>query len=70
MITVLGIALIIALTGIEVYCGVCLYYFLKWRSQERTKARRAATMPRIRKAVHKNWTIERNRKALWLTIKK
>ena len=69
MMNIIGIALIIALIGVEIYCGICLYYYLQWRSNERAKQRRAATMPMIRKQVHKEYTIERNRKALWETMK-
>lgn len=66
----LGAILIIALLGVEVYCGVALYYYCKWRSAKKTAARRAATRPRIYKAVHDSWTIERNRRSLWNIIDK
>ena len=66
---ILATALIIALTAAQIYCIVCLYYYLQWRSDERSKQRRAAMMPRIRSQIHKEYTIERNRKALWETMK-
>ena len=38
---------------------------LKKRSQQKSDARRAASMPRIRKEVHDEWEQYRNRQILW-----
>ena len=70
MITVLGIALIVTLVSVETYCGAFIYYYLKWRSAQRTEARRAASRSRIYKEVRRCWAIERNRKDLWSSIQK
>lgn len=66
----LALILIVFLLLVEVYCGACFYFYLKWRSAKRTDARRAATRPRIRKEVHDSWEVERNRKKLWSSIDK
>ena len=66
----LAVILIIVLILVEVYCGVCLYYWCKWKSAQRTEARRAATRPRIYKEVHDSWEVERNRRKLWSSIEK
>lgn len=66
----LATILIIFLLLVEAYCGVCLYFYLMWRSAQRSAARRAATRPRIYKAVHDSWEIERNRRKLWNLIEK
>lgn len=62
--------LIACLIVIEGYCGLWLYEYFKRRSEQRTAAKRAATRPRIYKAVHDSWTIERNRRSLWSIIDK
>lgn len=66
----LAYTLIALLLAVEVYCGYQFMKELKRRSDERTAARRAATRPRIYKAVHESWTIERNRRNLWNNIDK
>lgn len=66
----LAVILIIVLLLVEVYCGLCLYYWCKWKSAQRTEARRAASRPRIYKEVHDSWEVERNRRKLWSSIKK
>lgn len=66
----LAAILIIFLLLVEVYCGACFYFYLKWRSVKRTEARRAATRPKIYKAVHDSWEVERNRRKLWSSIEK
>lgn len=66
----LAVILIIVLLLVEVYCGVFLYYWCKWKSAQRTEARRAASRPRIYKEVHDKWEIERNRRKLWSSIEK
>ena len=66
----LAAILITFLALVEIYCGACFYYYMKWRSAERTKARREASRPRIYNEVRQSWTIERNRKELWSSIKK
>lgn len=66
----LAVILIIVLILVEIYCGVCLYYWCKWKSAQRTEARRAASRPRIYKEVHDSWEVERNRRKLWSSIEK
>lgn len=66
----LAAILIIMLLGVEVYCGVAFYYYCKWLSAKKTAARRAASRPKIYKAVRDSWTIERNRRSLWDLIEK
>ncbi len=67
---ILAITLIAVLCGVEVYCGYALRQEIRQRSEERTEARRAATRPRIYKAVHESWTVYRNRNDLWEKIEK
>ena len=66
----LAVILIAFLLLVEVYCGAWFYYYFKWRSAKRTEERRAATRPRIYNEVRQSWTIERNRRNLWSSIKK
>ena len=66
----LAVILIIVLCLVEAYCGVCFYYWCKWKSAQRTEARRAATRDRIYNEVRQSWAIERNRKDLWSSIEK
>ena len=70
MIELLGCILIILLLCIEAYCLYTLYHIMCERSADKDPARRAATRPRIYKAVHKEWTIDRNRRDLWRSIEK
>lgn len=65
MIELLGCSDIILLCFILAVSIDELIKRLKDRSQMKTEARRAATMPRIRKKVHDEWEQERNRQALW-----
>lgn len=66
----LAAILIIFLAIVEIYCGACFYYYMKWCIAKRTEARREASRPRIYHEVRQRWTIERNRKDLWSLIKK
>ena len=66
----LAAILITFLALVEIYCGACFYYYIKWRAAKRTEARREASRPRIYHEVRQSWTIERNRKDLWSRIKK
>lgn len=66
----LAFILIIALVAVQVVCVQELRRKIKERSAERTEQRRAATRPRIYKEVHDSWTIDRNRRSLWSTLKK
>ena len=66
----LAIILIAFLALVEIYCGACFYYYIKWQAAKRTEARRAASRPRIYNEVRRCWTIERNRRNLWSSIKK
>lgn len=66
----LAFILIIALVAVQVVCVQELRRKIKERSEERTEQRRAATRPRIYKEVHDSWTIDRNRRSLWSTLKK
>lgn len=65
MIELLGCSLIILLLYVLAYCLYSLNEAFKARSQQKADARRAASMPRIRKEVHNEWERERNRQALW-----
>ena len=66
----LAVILIVVLLLVEAYCAVCLYYWFKWKSAQRTEAKRAATRPKIYKEVHDSWEVERNRRKLWSSIEK
>ena len=66
----LAFVLIAALTAVEVVCAQEFRKKLKERSAERTEQRRAAARQRIYKEVHDSWTIERNRRSLWIIIDK
>lgn len=70
MIELLGCSLIILLLCLEAYLIHRIYQILCERSADKDPARRAATRPRNYKAVHKEWTIDRNRRNLWEMIKK
>ena len=63
-------SLIVILSGILVYCSYQLRKELKERSEERSEARREASRPRIYKQVHEAWTIDRNRRSLWESLRK
>ena len=65
MIELLGCSLIILLSCLEGYFMYELIQELKKRSQQKSDARRAASMPRIRKEVHDEWEQYRNRQILW-----
>lgn len=65
MIELLGCSLIILLSCLEGYFIYELIQELKKRSQQKSDARRAASMPRIRKEVHDEWEQYRNRQILW-----
>lgn len=65
MIELLGCSLIILLSCLEGYFIYELIQELKNRSQQKSDARRAASMPRIRKEVHDEWEQYRNRQTLW-----
>ena len=56
--------------GVEIYCGARLIDILKQCSEERSEARREASRPRIYKQVHEAWTIDRNRRSLWESLRK
>ncbi len=66
----LAAILIIVLIAVEVYCGVALYYYCKWRSAKKRAIKRASSRPRIYKAVHDSWTVFRNRRDLWEHLQK
>ena len=61
---ILGYVLIIILLGVEVWCAYRMRQILKYRSEQRTAERRAASRPRAYRQVHKEWTIYRNRREL------
>ena len=65
MIELLGCSLIILLSYLEAYFLHELIQELKDRSQQKSDARRAASMPKIRKQVHDEWEQYRNRQTLW-----
>ena len=65
MIELLGCSLIILLLYLLAYFLHRLIEELKIRSYQKSDARRAASMPRIRKEVHDEWEQYRNRETLW-----
>ncbi|WP_303834618.1 hypothetical protein [Ruminococcus flavefaciens] len=66
----LAYSLIAVLCAFLVYCGYQLKKELKERSVERSEARRAASRPKAYQQVHDNWTVFRNRRSLWDSVKK
>lgn len=66
----LAYILIAGLLLIEVMCGYAFKKEMKKRSDEKQEERRAATRPKAYKEVHDSWTMYRNRRSLWDSLKK
>lgn len=69
-ITLLGIGLVILLSGVELYCLRRLMKELRRISQDKADARREALRPAAYKKVKDSWTIFRNRRDLWNNLQK
>lgn len=65
MIELLGCSLIIIILCLEAYWIHRIYKIICERSADKDPARRAAVRPRMYKAVHKEWSIDRNRRELF-----
>ena len=70
MYNVLAIALILALIGVEIYCGWWLRNYAKDRSEQRTAARRAAYRYKAYKEMNERYNLRQSRETLWNTIRK
>ena len=70
MVNTLAFFIIMAMLGVEVWCGYSLYQIWKQHSNERSDARREALRPRAYKKVRDSWRIYRNREKLWDWLQK
>jgi hypothetical protein len=67
---ILGYSLVAILCGVEVWCGYRLRQIMRYRSEARTAARRAAYRARAYKDMNERWRLKKRRETLFKSITK
>lgn len=67
---ILGYCLVAILLSTEVWCGYRLRQIIRYRSEERTEARRAFYRARAYKELAKRRTLKKRRETLFKSIEK
>jgi hypothetical protein len=67
---ILGYCLVAILLSTEVWCGYRLRQIIRYRSEERTEARRAAFRAKAYKDMNERWRLKKRRETLFKSIEK
>jgi hypothetical protein len=67
---ILGYSLVAILCGVEVWCGYRLRQIMRYRSEARTAARRAAYRAKAYKDMNERWRLKKRRETLFKSITK
>ena len=67
---ILGYCLVAILCGVEVWGGYRLRQIIRYRSEERTAARRAVYRARAYKDMNERWRLKKRRETLFKSIEK
>lgn len=67
---ILGYCLVAILCGVEVWCGYRLRQIIRYRSEERTEARKAVYRAKAYKDMNERWALKKSREMLFKSIVK